>query len=127
MALEPWVDRTADAPVAAAPGRTHVLVVGVSSYPNLPPKGSPPSPDPVQLETPVAGAFAFARWMRDTFSNAAAPVSTIRLLLSPSANELATVPELAAEAGQADAATRANVKAAMLDWWNECKNDPKGI
>ena len=125
-----WVDRSAE--TAGAQGRTHALVVGVSRYANLPAKGGPASADEFkmglkQAETPVAGAFAFAKWLRDVMVNPAAPLSTLRLLLSPSQLELQADADLANAAPTVEAATTPNVRKALLEWWTECRGDPKGI
>ena len=96
--MTPWVKR--DPPGGAS--ATHALVVGVSRYTNLPVDGEAP---PVANETfglrhaktPATSAWVFARWLESTYNNPAAPIGTIRVLLSPSDWEIENVPELAPE------------------------------
>jgi Caspase domain len=123
-----WLDRTntiaQDSPV------THALVVGVSRYTHLPPPGAAPSSDAmtfglVGATTPTTGAFRFAQWLRDYFQPAA-PLATVRLLLSPSDLELRD-PELAATAAEVGRASTANVRRALLDWQDACRGQPGGM
>src|SRR5437879_3800427 len=123
-----WVDRRQA--TRGAPGRTHALVVGVSEYANLPAKGQPPDPDEMKMglvsaETPCAGAFKFAVWLRDTYSNPYAPPASIRMLLAPSQMEMDADQDLAAAA--LPRPTRAAVERVILDWFTECRGDPNGV
>ena len=122
-----WLDRT-DAIPPGSPV-THALVVGVSRYTHLPP-GPVPSNDPAKFglvgaTTPATGAFRFAVWLRDHF-RPAAPLASVRLLLSPSELELRDS-ELAATADQVEPASRANVRRALLQWQRACWGRPGGM
>jgi hypothetical protein len=46
------------------------------------------------LHSTATGAFRFAQWLRDEYRPPRAVVETIRVLLSPTADELGTVPEM---------------------------------
>jgi Caspase domain len=123
-----WLDRSG-ATSRGAPV-THALVVGVSRYAHLPPPGADPSQDPLKFglvgaTTPATGAVRFARWLRYGF-RPAAPLVSIRLLLSPSDLELQD-PEMAATAAQVEPATTANVRAALLEWQAACQEQPDGM
>src|SRR3954447_25679412 len=93
-----WVERRE----VLAGGRscTHALVIGVSAYEYL--TGAPAGLDiPVsdtfglgQLRSAAASAWAFASWLADAQPPPGPPLGTIRLLLSPSAEEEAGVPGL---------------------------------
>lgn len=79
-----------------------------------------------QVNTPCAGAMAFARWLRDTYRNPDAPLASVRMLLAPSEGERADT-EIDAVALSAPAPTRSHVEEAMFAWQNECKGDPEGV
>jgi hypothetical protein len=125
-----WIDRRQELQFDAP--ATHALVIGTSSYLHLP-GGVQPAPASVetfglqQVSTPCAGAFAFARWLRDAYHNPKAPLATARLLLAPSPEELGADPELAAAACDIELPTRANVEAALFDWFDGCEDDPDGV
>jgi hypothetical protein len=123
-----WLDRTGATPLDAPV--THALVVGVSRYTHLPPPGADPSQDPLKFglvgaTTPATGAFRFARWLRDGF-RPAAPLASVRLLLSPSDLELQDA-ELAATAAQVESASTPNVRRALLEWQAACQEQPDGM
>lgn len=126
--MTPWIDRT----VAIPPGSpaTHALVVGVSRYTHLPPPSADPSGDVMKFglvgaTTPATGAFRFALWLRDRF-RPAAPLASVRLLLSPSDLELQDS-ELAATAAQVEPASTANMREALLEWQRACQGQPDGM
>lgn len=64
----------------------HVLITGVSKYPNLPTQQSD-SCCMGQLVTPAQTAYKIYRWLLDKQENLLVPLATIRLLLSPSEDE----------------------------------------
>ena len=80
-----------------------------------------------QVKTPATSAFRFARWLDASYSNPAAPLGTVRLLLSPSDFETANVPELAQLPPEALPATRANVKEAVDEWFTDCKTRSENV
>lgn len=111
-------------PELAGQDGIHVLIVGVSDYVNLPDIDDPTS-EPKwflnKLSSAAISAFTTFEWIRQ--SPLRLPLKTVRLLLSPSAAELAAVPALAAmpdiAAGGARRATRAAFDADALEWRND--------
>ena len=93
--VAPWVQKAE--PIGP---KTHALVVGCSSYANLPAKPGPPDdPDRItfglgQVQTPATSAWQFATWLRDSYRPSEAPLGSIRLLLSPSEAERRLIPDL---------------------------------
>ena len=80
----------------------HALLIGVSDYPNLPPASDTPKPDaglPDLGLRPLSGtarsADALAQWIVANPDRFDRPLATCRLLISPSAAELASDPGLA--------------------------------
>jgi hypothetical protein len=102
----------------------------VSRYIHLPPPGADPSEDSLKFglvgaTTPATGAFRFAQWLRDRF-RPAAPLASVRLLLSPADLELGDV-ELAAAVAQVGPASTPNVRRALLEWQAACQEQPDGM
>ena len=80
------VDRRDKLKDSKAPGRTHALVIGTSSYRWLP-KGNAAPPDPErqtlglsQVDISATSALLLATWLRDQFQNPDAPLATILLV-----------------------------------------------
>lgn len=127
--MDPWYT-TSDP--GDAPG-VNALVIGVSSYDYLPEEGDPTSDDTFglgQLKTPASSAFRFASWLRRDDAGYAYPgarVASIRLLLSPSNEELAADPDLEALMPAMPPPTRANVMEALRDWESECLGHPDSV
>ncbi|MEQ1569357.1 MAG: caspase family protein [Myxococcota bacterium] len=98
---------------------THVLVVGVGSYPCLeggdPARSMPNHQNLGQLDAPPRSARTIARWFVDHFHNPARPLATVALLTS--------------EAGgaPASAATADNVERAVKQWKNRCAASPENL
>ncbi len=115
--------------------RTHALIIGVSSYTFLPGGARADEVDDDtalglgQLTTPATSALQFARWLRDHYRNPDAPLGTIRLLLSPSDEEVARDPEMAQLTRQVPPADRDSVRAALYEWRDEClaRRDHVGV
>ncbi|MFG1992242.1 caspase family protein [Actinoplanes sp. NPDC048988] len=103
-----WVDRTA----SLKPGQpvTHALVIGVSAYDHLP--GGPLTFGLKSLSSTAAGAHRFAVWLRDHYHNPRAPLATIRLLLSPTA--------------EGEPADREHVRNAVLGWQEDNYRNSSG-
>ena len=80
-----------------------------------------------QAKTPATSAFRFARWLDTTYNNPAAPLGTVRLLLSPSEFETANVPELGALPPEALPGTRDNVEQAVADWFADCGTNADNV
>jgi hypothetical protein len=121
---EPWVKR--DEVLAAGGACTHALMVGVSAYDYLtdaPAARNLPPGETFrlgQLRSAAASAWSFARWLADNYKPPDAPVATIRLLLSPSADEEAQVPGLKDRGPAVKPATRENVEDAVFAWRADC-------
>jgi hypothetical protein len=116
---EPWLTRSDSDP------RTHALVVGVSRYQFLTDDGSPGTGGGQtfglrQARTPATSAFRFAKWLESTYNNPAAPLGSVRLLLSPSDFEKQNVAGLDALPDTVLAPTRDNVALAVDGWKNDC-------
>lgn len=107
-----------------APG-THALVIGVSHYRHLA-GGARPSPAGMawgmaQLSCAAASAARVARWLASEYHNPAAPLRTLRVLLSPQRGERidrAIAPHVR---GAAHRATRGNVEAALAAFKADCE------
>lgn len=121
-----WLDRPSQPPDGP---RTHALVIGTSRYDHLPEKGQPAPVqnetfDLVQARSPAAGAFRFARWLRDSYANPTAPIGTIDLYLSPSDAEVANDAEL----GKAAGTTRSGeIQQAIYAWRTRCSGQRDGV
>ena len=110
----------------------HVLIVGVSDYVNLPEHNEPTAEEKWHLNkltSAAVSAFTTFEWIRQ--SPLRLPLKTARLLLSPSAVELATVAELAAlpgvAAGGALRATREAFEVDALAWREDAKGNPNDM
>jgi hypothetical protein len=82
--------------LAGRPG-VHALVAGVSAYPHLPGGAGPAAPQPLglqQLTSTALSAFRVHEWLLERRDKLLAPLATVRLLLAPSADELAAEPAL---------------------------------
>lgn len=112
---------------------THALVVGVSHYQFLPQTDADPQPENRetfglrQPKTPATSGWKFANWLKDSYNNPAAPLGTVRLLLSPSDWEKQNVPALAGLPAEVLPATRDNVAAAVDEWHDACKTNPDNV
>jgi hypothetical protein len=77
---------------------THALIVGISAYRHLPGGDGPPAPASFGLQSPSSAAitaFTLYDWLVARGDDLAAPLATCRLLLSPSAEELASHADVA--------------------------------
>jgi Caspase domain len=77
----------------------HALIIGISAYPNLTPSGGPTTPEAFgmhSLSSTALAAYRVYEWLSASTTRLAVPLSTIRLLLLPSAEEIAAEPRLAA-------------------------------
>jgi hypothetical protein len=75
----------------------HALIIGVSSYPDLPaaPAGLLPRHyGMTQLSSPALAAFRIYQWLADSATRLPVPLVTCRVLLLPSADEIAAEPLL---------------------------------
>ena len=112
---------------------THVLVIGVSAYRHFA-GGSAPSERGKrfrmrQLSAAARSASGFAAWMLASYRNPAAPLASLRVLLSPAEGEqldadiAARMPANAVDG----AATLANVKADLLAFRKACATHPDNV
>lgn len=76
-----------------------------------------------QLTTSVRSAVAVAEWLQSAGPRLVAPLTSLQLLLSPSADEILTVPG----AEGAAPATRENLRQAALAWRAKCAEDPDSV
>jgi hypothetical protein len=106
----------------AGPG-VHALIVGVSDYLNLPAHDDPPVEGTWFLNKLTSAALsAFKTYECVRQSRLALPLKTVRLLLSPSAVEVAAEPALGT-AG-ASRASRAAFEKFALEWREDAKSNP---
>lgn len=121
---DPWIRR--DAVLSGGGPCTHALIVGVSAYEHLTQADAAPDIPAGetfglgQLRSAAASAWSFAQWLAERYNPPRAPLATVRLLLSPSADELQQVAGLAEVAATALPATRQNVEAAVFAWKRDC-------
>lgn len=103
----------------------HALIVGVSAYPHLPGGDGVPGPDYEmgQLTASAASAAAVKDWLEAAGERLAAPLESVRLLLSPSAVEIESDRRLA----DAEPATRESFRRAALAWREDCASDPDNV
>lgn len=99
----------------------HALIVGVSAYSHLPGGGAAPPAGSAtaalgltQLQAPALTAHRIFRWLHDHRAELPVPLHTVRLLLAPSAAELAAEPAIAQE--PAGVPTYAGFQAALNEW-----------
>ena len=104
----------------------------MSRYEFLPADEAPAPTDrgdlrPPPGRTPATSGWRFAKWLADEYRNAAAPVASVRLLLSPSEFEQTAVPDLAALPAEVMPATRDNVAEAVDEWHAACATNPENV
>ncbi|MCY1021353.1 caspase family protein [Pyxidicoccus sp. MSG2] len=104
----------------AVPG-VHALIVGVSEYPYLVGDDAEPLPHHFglrKLTSAASTAFRIYQWLVSCGNRLPLPLASCRLLLSPSATELAKTPDMAKDA---ERATLANIQRAAEAWREEAK------
>lgn len=104
---------------ARGPG-THVLIAGVSSYPHG--IGGDAEPADIdfgieQLTSAAASAYRFFQWLTENRQLSPAPLTTVRLLLSPSPIETRENPTILEHGG--DRCTLQNFLIAASEWRND--------
>jgi hypothetical protein len=125
---KPWIKRK----TRGGPS-SHALVIGVSAYEHLPNADAPPDllADETfglrQLQSAAASAWSFAEWLRDEYNPPSAPLATVRLLLSPSAEEETKVKGLKARGAGVPPATTKNVNDAVFEWREEFEDRPDDV
>jgi hypothetical protein len=119
-----WVDKRSQ---DSSPG-LHALVIGVSDYQFLPNANQFPELNRVtfgltKVNIPATGALRVAQWLKTSYWHPTVQVKTIRLLLSPSQEELAQpgFPDLVAAALTQPRALTQDVWKAMQEWKVDCR------
>lgn len=105
---------------------THALVIGVSAHAFLPDFDDPPSDATWGLRSIGATAIS-AAYIADYLISAtdlARPLKTLRVLLSPTKQELALLPAWAA---QAATPTQQEMKKAIWDWHEDCRDSRDSV
>lgn len=102
---------------------THALIVGVSAYLHFA-DGKDPTPTGVEFEMEQLSAAAhsaseFAAWLLNEYHCDRAPLSSLRVLLSPADGEQIH-PDIAVRLVGNYSATTPNVRAALAEWRNAC-------
>lgn len=127
------VARVVPAERRAGAGRpaTHALVIGVSAYRHLlgGPEESPTGRawQLGQLSSAAGSATAVAAWLAAEYHNPAAPLGSLRVLVSPTANDRLD-PRIAPEvAAPEHRATRDRVEAAFAAFMADCDRDVENV
>ena len=103
----------------------HALIVGISAYPSLDdPAAAAETFGLSGLSSAAASAFRIYEWLVRRQAKLAAPLASIRLLLSPSEAELAAIPEIAEF--RSSCALEA-VRTAAGDWRTDAANDRTSV
>lgn len=117
----------------AAAGRpaTHALVIGVSAYRHLlgGPEESPTGRgwQLGQLSSAAGSATAIAAWLATEYHNPAAPLGSLRVLVSPTANDRLD-PRIGPEVVSPEhRATRDHVEAAFSAFMADCERDVDNV
>jgi hypothetical protein len=125
-----WVDQRSQ---VTGPG-LHALIIGVSDYEFLPKPNQFPDDGRetfglTKVNIPATGAFRVAHWLKSNYWHPSVQLKTIRLLLSPSPEELSqpTTPDLPQVPATQPRAKRAEVREALLEWQKDCSGHPDGI
>jgi hypothetical protein len=109
---------------------THVFVIGVSAYKHLS-GGTEPSENAdllgmKQLSAAARSASEFAAWVRDEYHNPSVPLSSLRVLLSPSPGE-SIHPRIAELQNDRTTATLENVERELVEFRKACDRHPESI
>lgn len=107
---------------------THVLVVGVSAYRHFD-DGEEPTHNGTllgmeQLSAAARSASEFAAWMLEEYSNPRVPLSSLRVLLSPSPGEIV---HPAIGTLKPEVATLANVERELVEFRTACGTDTENV
>lgn len=118
-------NRTAVGGAAPGPG-VHALVIGVSHYAHLPRHDDPPAAASWGLCSLGATALSAARiadWLRGA-ATLVQPLKTLRVLLSPTDAETASMPDWAAGVEEP---SRVSVGQHVWDWHGDCQDHPHSV
>jgi hypothetical protein len=112
------------AQLGSTPG-CHALIMGVSRYEHLPEPNEPPGAFGLsRLASPALTGFRIAAWLQAQKDALSAPLATCRVLLAPSAAEVAVEPALA---GWPHRCTFDEAAQAASDWRDDCVSSPEGL
>lgn len=116
-------------PPDGAVGQTHVLIIGVGSYPYLL-GGTEPKPAVAsgmeQLDSPALSAAKIADWFITTFNNPQRPLGTIEMLLSNDDGQDYTRPD-SGEVFDVELANTDNIVTAGLAWKERGDTNPQDM
>ncbi|MFH2057696.1 MAG: caspase family protein [Pseudomonadota bacterium] len=109
---------------------THALVIGISEYPHIS-GGKDPTPDGKsfnlgQLTSAARSASEFAGWLLKEYRNPDLPLKSLRVLLSPSANENIH-PDILAKLPDNHSATRQNVTQELVEFRTACNTHKENV
>jgi len=105
----------------------HAFIVGVSAYAFLPGAGEAGTHYSMglhRLSSTASSAFKVFCWLKQHQDTLFVPLATLRLLLSPTSEEIASQPELDC---LADAATLDNFLREAKYWRDDAANDPQNV
>ena len=110
------------APDKNNPG-THIFIVGVGEYPELNNSGNRFYTDfsgqlSARLTSAVQSAVHMANWFIAHYSNPAAPLRSVEMLLSPT--QTYVTPGANPTSHQVDEANIANIEQTFIDWHDRC-------
>lgn len=106
----------------------HALIAGVSAYDHLPGGGSTAANNTFgmeQLTSPALSAYSIYQWLTESNVELPVPVATIRLLLSPSRQELQVQPLLATLG--ASKCTRDNFSTDAFEWRTDASRSSEDV
>ena len=109
---------------------THALIIGVSAYLHFE-DGVDPTPTGIdfhmeQLSAAARSASEFAAWLLNDYRCDRAPLRSLRVLLSPSPDEVIHA-DIAARLNGDFSATRANVATALAEFRNACNTNTANV
>ncbi|MGH9970324.1 MAG: caspase family protein, partial [Pyrinomonadaceae bacterium] len=106
----------------------HAFIAGVSLYQHLPGGGGTAAPDNFgmeQLSSTALTAYKIYRWLIERQSHLGLPLATVRLLLSPSAGEVAAEPGFSAVG--ADRCLRLNFASEARQWRTDVSSNNENV
>jgi hypothetical protein len=112
--------------VGNGPG-VHALLAGVSAYPHLPGGGGPPASMTFglgQLGSAALTVYKVYNWLLAHQAEFPVPLATVRMLLSPSPDEIAVEPALA---GLADRCNFNNLSQEAQAWREDAKTSRENV
>lgn len=108
----------------------HALIAGVSAYRHLPGGTGDPAPKTFgmqQLSSTALTAYAVYSWLLHRKDHLPLPLASVRLLLSPSPQEMASDAKLNAMSAQVERCLRANFQVQAVDWRQDANSHPDNV